>query len=172
MKRKKKNIGLACEIRWLQSECRMEKSGRCEKGEVVRMMHEIREYKDYCEAEILHLYESVGWTNYTAKPEMLSNAYANSLKIFAAYDGETLIGIIRAVGDGFSILYIQDILVLPEYQRKGVGTALIHKLLEAYKHVYQKVLLTDNSEKTIAFYKSIGFWMDTETECRAFWRQY
>lgn len=136
------------------------------------MACEIKEYVEYQQEEILHLYEKVGWTNYTANPKMLRNAYANSLKIFAAYDGEKLVGVIRAVGDGFSILYVQDILVLPEYQRKGVGTALMNKMLETYKHVYQKVLLTDDSEKTIAFYKAVGFSMDTETGCRAFWRTY
>lgn len=142
-----------------------------EKG-VNKMEYQIREYIRYNQEEILHLYEKAGWTNYTSNPEMLKNAYANSLKIYAAYDGEMLIGIIRAVGDGFSILYIQDILILPKYQRQGVGTALMEVLLETYKHVYQKVLLTDNSEKTIAFYKSVGFEMDTETGCRAFWRNY
>ena len=136
------------------------------------MNYKIREYIRYNQEEILHLYEKVGWTNYTSNPEMLKNAYDNSLKILAAYDSEILIGIIRAVGDGFSILYIQDILVLPEYQRQGVGTALMEEMLETYKHVYQKVLLTDDTEKTIAFYKSIGFAMDTETGCRAFWRNY
>ena len=142
-----------------------------EKG-VNKMEYQIREYIRYNQEEILRLYEKAGWTNYTSNPEMLKNAYANSLKIYAAYDGEMLIGIIRAVGDGFSILYIQDILILPKYQRQGVGTALMEVLLETYKHVYQKVLLTDNSEKTIAFYKSVGFEMDTETGRRAFWRNY
>lgn len=132
------------------------------------MEYIIKEYNTYNHSEILHLYESVGWTNYTTKPEMLANAYQNSLKIYAAYDGELLIGIIRAVGDGFSILYIQDILILPEYQRKGMGTALMEKMLAEYQQVYQKVLMTDNSEKTIAFYKSVGFEMDTEIECRGF----
>ena len=40
----------------------------------------IREYTEYREAEILRLYESVGWTNYTGNPGMLKNAYAHSLK--------------------------------------------------------------------------------------------
>lgn len=33
-------------------------------------------------------------------------------------------------------------------------------------------LLTDNTEKTINFYKSLGFYMDTDIECRAFLKMY
>lgn len=132
----------------------------------------IKEYQCYHEPEILALYDSVGWSNYTANPKLLGNAYHHSLKIFGAYDNETLLGIIRVVGDGYSIIYIQDILVLPQYQRMGIGTALLNKILEEYKDVYQKTLLTDNTEQTIAFYKSLGFSMDTEIECRAFMKTF
>ena len=128
----------------------------------------VKEYSTYNEEEILNLYQSVGWLNYVNQPEMLKNAYANSLRIFGAYENEKLLGIIRVVGDGHSIVFIQDIVVLPEYQRHGIGTALLKKVLDTYAYVYQKTLLTDNTEKTILFYKSLGFQMDTEIECRAF----
>ena len=66
--------------------------------------------------DVLPLYEAVGWTNYTTKPEMLEVAYKNSLHIIGAFnDDEKLIGVLRGVGDGASILFIQDILVYPEY---------------------------------------------------------
>lgn len=132
------------------------------------MDFKVKEYSTYNEEEILNLYRSVGWVNYVNQREMLKNAYANSLKIFGAYDDEKLLGIIRVVGDGYSIVYIQDIIVLPEYQRHGIGTALLKRVLDTYEHVYQKTLLTDNTERTIRFYKSLGFQMDTEIECRAF----
>lgn len=99
---------------------------------------------------------------------MMKNAYANSLNIFGAYSDEKLIGIIRVVGDGHSVVFIQDILIYPDSQHKGIGTALIQHVLGLYKNVYQKHLLTDNEEKTIHFYKSLGFEMDTEIGCRAF----
>lgn len=128
----------------------------------------VKEYNTYNEEEILNLYQSVGWLNYVNHPDMIKNAYTNSLKIFGAYENEKLLGIIRVVGDGYSIVFIQDIIVLPEYQRQGIGTALLKHVLDIYAHVYQKTLLTDNTEKTIRFYKSLGFQMDTEIECRAF----
>ena len=128
----------------------------------------IKEYKNYDETEVLNLYKSVGWINYTNNPNMLKSAYSNSLKILGAYENEKLLGIIRVVGDGYSVVFIQYILVYPEYQRQGIGTTLIQQILTEYKHVYQKHLLTENTEKTIQFYKSLGFTMDTDMECRAF----
>ena len=132
------------------------------------MEFSIREYQNYNEDEIINLYKSVGWINYTNNPQMLKEAYKNSLKILGAYDAEKLLGVIRVVGDGHSVVFIQDILIYPEYQRQGIGTALLKHILQDYKHVYQKHLLTENTEKTIRFYKSLGFTMDTDMECRAF----
>lgn len=136
------------------------------------MEYQIKEYTTYNEQEIRTLYESVGWTAYTQNPEMLKNAYAHSLKIYAAYVEGKLAGIIRAVGDGYSVVLIQDLLLFPEQQRKGIGTALLQRILEEYKDVYQKHLLTDDTEKTVRFYKSCGFAMDTEIGCRAFTKNY
>lgn len=136
------------------------------------MQFTIKEYLKYNEREILNMYDSVGWSNYTSNPSMLANAYKHSLKILGAYDAEKLVGIIRVVGDGYSMVYIQDIIVLPEYQRKGIGTLLLEKILLEYKNVYQKALMTDNTEKTIQFYKSVGFIMDTDIDCRAFLKVY
>ena len=128
----------------------------------------ISEYVDYNEQEILPLYESVGWRNYTQRPQMLKEAYAHSLKIYAAYVNNKLAGIIRVVGDGASVVFVQDLLVYPEYQRQGIGTALLKMIMEEYQNVYQMHLMTDNTEKTIAFYQSLGFMMDTDMNCRAF----
>lgn len=136
------------------------------------MQYIIKEYEKYEEEEILSLYQSVGWVNYINNPLMLKNAFEHSLKIYAAYIDNKVIGIIRIVGDGYSVILIQDILVYPEYQREGIGTALLQHVLEEYKNVYQKHLLTDNTPKTIQFYKSLGFVMDTDIECRAFSKYY
>ena len=69
----------------------------------------IKEYKNYNADEILSLYKDAGWISYTEKPQMLKEAYEKSFCVLGAYEEDKLIGIIRAVGDGASILYIQDI---------------------------------------------------------------
>lgn len=129
---------------------------------------EIREYRTYNEAEVLRLYASVGWTAYTDHPETLRKGFEKSLLKLAAYEGEQLLGIIRAVGDGHTIVFVQDILVAPEHQRKGIGTALLQAVLDRYSHVRQIELATDNTEKTIAFYKSMGFREMSEIGCCGF----
>ena len=129
---------------------------------------EIREYKNYNEQEILNLYGSVGWTAYTDDPASLKAGFGNSLLTLAAYEGDTLLGVIRTVGDGKTIVYIQDILVLPEYQRHGIGTALVQAVLERFREVRQIMLTTDNTSKTLAFYESLGFVQMTKMGCCGF----
>lgn len=119
--------------------------------------------------EVIPLYEAVEWTNYTQNPKMLKAAYENSLHILGALNEEgKLVGVLRAVGDGASILFIQDILVYPEYQHQGIGTKLLQLTLEKYKNVYQIQLATDDSQKTVSFYESNGFTSLTSLNCVSF----
>ena len=131
---------------------------------------EIKECQTYNEQEIIDLYQSVGWTNYTSCPEMLEEAYKNSLCILGAFEKEKLVGVVRVVGDGISIVFVQDILVLPEYQRQGVGSALMRAILKKYASVYQVELLTDSTEKSKAFYSSVGLVPVSELGCSAYIR--
>ena len=131
---------------------------------------EIKEYQTYNEQEIIDLYQNVGWTNDTSCPEMLEEAYKNSLCILGAFEKEKLIGVARVVGDGISIVFVQDILVLPEYQRQGVGSALMRAILKKYASVYQVELLTDSTEKSKAFYSSVGLAPVGELGCSAYIR--
>ncbi len=129
---------------------------------------EIREYQSYNETEILNLYASVGWTAYTGQPEVLKQGFENSMLTLAAYEGDNLLGIIRTVGDGATIVSIQDILVHPEHQRKGVGSSLLQAILDRYRHVRQIELATDNTPETTAFYQSMGFREMSEIGCYGF----
>ncbi len=126
---------------------------------------EIREYKDYREAEIRRLYAAVGWTAYTENMPALAQGFRNSLLVLAAYEGDALLGIVRAVGDGCTIVFIQDILVLPAAQRKGVGTALVKAVLARYPDVRQIELTADSTPQAAAFYRSLGFSAFSEIGC-------
>lgn len=107
--------------------------------------------------DVLHLYQAVGWTNYTHQPEMLEQALSHSLVIYVALDGDAVVGLIRLVGDGFSSILVQDLIVLPIYQRQGIGRSLMKEALEDYKDAYQVQLVTDQTERTLGFYHSMGF---------------
>ena len=119
--------------------------------------------------EILPLYEAVGWSNYTSNPTMLQNALEHSLFLISARDEDgKLVGFLRAVGDGYSILYIQDIIVLPDYHRQGIGTQLVRQTLKHFQEVYQIILTTDSEVKTIAFYEANGFTALSKYGCTSF----
>ena len=115
--------------------------------------------------DVLHLYQAVGWTNYTNQPQMLSRALSHSLAIYLARDGEEIVGLVRLVGDGFSSVFVQDLIVLPSYQRQGIGSTLMKQALADYKDAYQVQLATDESEKTLGFYRSLGFETLSSFQC-------
>jgi ribosomal protein S18 acetylase RimI-like enzyme len=103
------------------------------------------------------LYKDVNWTKYTDNMTELVQALENSLFLETVWHKDKLIGLVRVIGDGRSIIYIQDILVLREYQRKGIGRKLISDVCSEFEGVRQKVLLTDNTIKIREFYEAMGF---------------
>ena len=115
--------------------------------------------------DVLHLYQAVGWTNYTNQPQMLEQSLAHSLAIYVARDGEEIVGLVRLVGDGFSSVFVQDLIVLPSYQRQGIGSTLMKQALADYKDAYQVQLATEESEKTLGFYRSLGFETLSSFQC-------
>ncbi|EHI76041.1 acetyltransferase, GNAT family [Streptococcus sp. oral taxon 058 str. F0407] len=106
---------------------------------------------------VLHLYQAVGWTNYTHQPQMLEKSLSHSLAIYLALDGEAIVGLVRLGGDGFSSVFVQDLIVLPSYQRQGIGSALMKEALRDFKDAYQVQLATEQTEKNLEFYRSLGF---------------
>ena len=112
---------------------------------------------DVDDEELIALYDAVGWSVYTNAPAVLRAALAGSSYVVAARRGARLVGLARAVSDDASICYLQDVLVLPREQRKGVGRALVQAVLDRYRTVRQKVLLTDDDPGQRAFYESLGY---------------
>ena len=101
--------------------------------------------------DVLHLYQAVGWTNYTNQPQMLEQALSHSLATYLARDGEKIVSLVRLVGDGFSSVFVQDLIVLPSYQRQGIGSNLMKEALADYKDAYQIQLATEQTEKALGF---------------------
>lgn len=106
---------------------------------------------------IWKLYETNGWIKYLNDFKGLLKGIEKSLDCFAYFDESKLVGLVRVVGDGVTIIYIQDILILPKYQDKGIGSLLISAVTEKYKNVRQIVLMTDSEEKQHNFYRKNDF---------------
>lgn len=108
---------------------------------------------------LLNLYNDISWTAYTSNPNQLELALKNSLKVWTAWDGDLLVGLARVIGDGSTIIYIQDILVLKAYQRRGIGSHFITTILDEYEDIRQIILLTEDNLFYIVKFQNhyIGF---------------
>ena len=134
---------------------------------------ELRSQEALPRKELLTLYDAVGWRIYTEDPVRLEKALAHSDYVVTAWEADSLVGLARCISDDVAIVYLQDILVLPSFQGRGIGRDLVNNCLERYSHVRQKMLLTDNRPEQIGFYSSLGFRNTrdlTETPLNAFVR--
>jgi ribosomal protein S18 acetylase RimI-like enzyme len=107
--------------------------------------------------EVVALYDSVGWTAYTSDPRQLLDAIERSTYWVTARDDGELVGIARGLSDDFSIFYLQDIIVHPDVQQRGIGRNLIERCLTRFEHVRQRVLLTDDEERQHRLYRAAGY---------------
>ena len=91
----------------------------------------------------------------------VETALVNSLVTVAAICGDDIIGMGRLTGDGVTIFYIQDVIVLPEFQGQGVGKAIINRLIECVKEIAlpgTNISIALFSEKgKEGFYQKFGF---------------
>ena len=126
-------------------------------------------YKDFnilSEDQVINLYEDLGWTNYTKNIKKLLFGIQNSSFVYSAWDGKTLVGLVRVISDDYTICYIQDLLVMKAYQRKGIGRHLINKVIASYGHVRQMLVTTDlHNQVAKAFYEHLGFKMNETYDC-------
>lgn len=119
-------------------------------------------------AELMSLYNDVGWSAYTNDSTRLKKAIENSLKVLTAWDGNKLVGLIRVVGDNQTIIYIQDLLMRQEYQSRGIGSHLLKRILAEYQAIRQVILMTEQTEETIRFYEKCGMVKISDHNCIAF----
>lgn len=117
---------------------------------------------------LLELYQDAGWKAYTNNPASLLSALQGSLDVDLLMDNNEVVGLIRTIGDGASIIYIQDLIIRSSNKRKGCGKTLINHILTKYSNVRQIVLLTELDESTTKFYESCGFVKDRTYDCVAY----
>ncbi len=103
------------------------------------------------------LFEAVGWTVYA--PQAAEISLRNSLCGVVVFDGETLIGMGRVIGDGGKFFYVQDVAVLPGYQKQGIGRLIMDRLLDWIKahaphEPFVGLFATDVAQN---FYQYYGF---------------
>lgn len=109
--------------------------------------------------EFNHLTKAVDWGRRDNK--IVEEALNNTLYSLCAYDGDKLIGYGRIIGDKTIFLYIHDVMVIPEYQGKQIGTGIMKELLKQiaeYKKVNPNIRTYLGASKgKETFYEKFGF---------------
>ena len=76
---------------------------------------DISRSRDFDPAALIGLYDAVGWSSYTRRPEDFGPMIRNAWLVISAWDAGELVGLVRVVGDGVTVAYIQDLLVHPAH---------------------------------------------------------
>jgi len=111
------------------------------------------------ENEFNNLTEAVGWGIRDEK--IVKEALEKTLYSICVYDVDNLIGYGRIIGDKTIFLYIHDVMVIPKYQGKGIGTGIMRELLkqiDKYKKVNPDIRTYLGASKgKESFYEKFGF---------------
>ena len=102
--------------------------------------------------ELGALLGSVGWGPYSR--EQLERIIAGSTAYITARVAGRLVGFGRLLSDGGTIAYINNMAVDPQHQRRGIGQAILDRLLEACRGVDSVYLYTNTAD---ALYLRNGF---------------
>ena len=101
-------------------------------------------------------------TGFKNRPkEQVEKALENDLLDIVAVVNNSVVGMGRLVGDGALYWYLQEIIVLPEYQRQGIGSGIVNYLLEYIKKNTKEGTFTcvglTAAEGKESFYERFGF---------------
>lgn len=114
-----------------------------------------KETRDFESKDVERLFLSVSWES-GKYPEKLVRAFQNSSHVISAWDGEKLIGLVRALDDGETVAFLHYLLIDPDYQGLHIGEELMKRVLSHFEnHLYVKVVPSD--PKNMAFYERFGF---------------
>lgn len=80
----------------------------------------------------------------------------NSQTVITAWDGDRLIGLVRALDDGEMTAYMHYVLVDPEYHGQGIASKMVEMIKEKYRD-YLYVEIIPEESKNAPFYERLGF---------------
>ncbi len=120
---------------------------------------EIKFVKKWSEDDIVELYKVGGWWKESYDKSVIKFIIKDSFCFAVVVDKKTkkAVGMGRVLSDGISDGYIQDLVILPEYRKKGLGKKLT-KILVDYcksKGINWIALISEPNQEE--FYKKIGF---------------
>ena len=104
------------------------------------------------------LFETTGWNqNYQLTKDELDAALQNSWVCISAYEGDTLVGFGRLVSDMVVHAMIFDLIVLPEFQKKGIGSTILEMLVDICQTAKIRDIQLFSAKGKAEFYMKRGF---------------
>lgn len=105
------------------------------------------------------LYRAAGWwlESDNGKPGLIDRIISGSFCFCVAIEENTIIGIGRALGDGVSDAYIQDVTVRADFRKQGVGTGLVRFILSILKESDFSWIVLMATRQSRAIYERLGF---------------
>ena len=95
----------------------------------------------------------VGWPSPPSQRKHLELLEGSAHAVLAK-DGARVVGFVTAISDGVLSAYVPLLEVLPEYQRRGIGTELVRRLLDRVANLYMVDVICD--EDVVPFYERFG----------------
>lgn len=122
---------------------------------------EIKVIADVDRAAVKRLYQDAGWWEKNDEtPDgnpWIDTLVRQSFCFVGAFCGAELIGMGRAVSDGVSDAYIQDVVVLKKFRGQGIGAVIIQKIIGFLKTRRIGWIGLIAQPGTQAFYQRLGF---------------
>ena len=112
------------------------------------------------EAELLNNYEIPPLKQ--TLPE-IQNEYASGVILKAIDDCNTIIGSVRAYRKCDTV-HIGKLIVHPEHQKKGIGTALLQEIETVCPSARYELFTSDKSQNNLRLYKKLGYQCFKEQE--------
>ena len=109
--------------------------------------------------EFNYLYDAVGWGHYDEAISQI--ALDNTFYSVSIYDDDKIVGYGRLIGDQICFIYVQDVMVVPEYQGQQIGTYIMKILEDKIREIKAvnpdvRVYLGSSKGKE-EFYKKCGY---------------
>lgn len=108
---------------------------------------------------IINLYRMQGWwqADDDKSPDLIPKLIAGSQCFVVALAGDDIVGMGRAISDGISDAYIQDLTVQCEYRKRGIGSSILHTILDRLRNDGLQWIGLIAEPGSFNLYKNAGF---------------
>ena len=113
--------------------------------------------KDAPTESIVELYQDAGWWEEGWSRDVIPQMVKNSFRFVGLFDGDELVGMGRALSDGVSDAYIQDIVVRSDYRGAGCGRSIVNRLVSELRNAGIDWIGLIGQPGTKSFYEQLGF---------------